>query len=170
MAEFAVDSPHVKQSLKAQKERFAIDVEKRVQDPHCQLPTSVLTQAEYRNANHAILKIYEWEDLHFSWSICDATFIRMRSFLQLKLLDLKAHGPPSDTGPGKHQMMSYVLRPGGVHKDRRKYTQVVRNWRHKEYIRCATGSLDMGLTVRCRTDPKHIGMSFYGDPQERPDL
>ena len=147
MTEFAVDSPHVKQALEAQKERFADVVEKRVQDPHFQLPTSVLTEAEYRKANHAILQKYEWEDLHFSWSVCDATFIRMHSFLKLKLSDLKtdvAHGPPSDTGPGNHRMMSYVLRPGGVHKDRHKYTQVVGNWRHKEYIRCATGSLAMG--------------------------
>jgi hypothetical protein len=46
MTEFAVDSSHVKQALKAQKERFIHIVEKRVQDqdPHFQLPTSVLTQ------------------------------------------------------------------------------------------------------------------------------
>lgn len=173
MTEFVVDSPHVKQALEAQKERFADVVEKRVQDPHFQLPTSVLTEADYRKANHAILQKYEWEDLHFSWSVCDATFIRMHSFLNLKLSDLKtdvAHGPPSDTGPGNHRMMSYVLRPGGVHKDRHKYTQVVGNWRHKEYIRCATGSLAMGLMVRFRSDPELININFYGDPQKgRPE-
>ena len=94
----------------------------------------------------------------------------MHSFLQLKLSDLKtdaAHGPPFDTGPGKCQMMSYVLRPGGVHKERHKHKQVVGSWRHKEYIRCATGSLAMGLMVRCRTDPKLIGMTFYGNLQRR---
>jgi hypothetical protein len=96
MTEFVVASPHVKQALKAQKSRFAIVVEKRVQDAHFQLPTSsVLTQAEYRKAKHE----YEWEDLHFSWSICDATFIRMYSFLQLKLSDLKTDVAHPTLGP-----------------------------------------------------------------------
>ena len=72
---FTVDSPHVGQALKAQKERFAIALENSVQDPHFQLPTSVLTQADYCKANHAILQRYEWEDLHLSWNICDAAFL-----------------------------------------------------------------------------------------------
>ena len=75
MTTFTVDSLHVKQALKAQKERFTTVVENRVQDPHFQLPTSVLTQADYSKANHAILQRYEWEDLHLSWSICDAAFL-----------------------------------------------------------------------------------------------
>ena len=173
-ASFPVDSPHVKQALKAHRERFTLVVAKRVQDPHFQLPTSVLTKSEHEKASHAILERPEWEDLHFSWNLNDTTFIRMGSWLKLKLSDIKtdeAHGPPNDTGPGMKRMLSYVLRPGGVHKDRHKYSKVVGNWRHKDYFRCATGSIAMGLMVRARYDPNLIYLNFYKntDPQVRPD-
>jgi hypothetical protein len=53
---FSVDSPHVKQALKAHRERFTLIVTKRVQDPHFQLPTSVLTKGKHEKANHTILE------------------------------------------------------------------------------------------------------------------
>jgi hypothetical protein len=133
---FTIDSPHVKQALKAHRERFTITVAKRVQDPHFQLPTSVLTKSEHERANHTILRRPEWEDLHFSWNLNDMTFIRMASWLKLNLLDIKtdmALGPPGDIGPSKKCMLSYVLQPGGVHKDRHKYKKVIGSWQHHEY-------------------------------------
>jgi hypothetical protein len=102
------------------------------------------------------------------------TFLRMGSWLKLKVSDIKtdvAHGPPNDSGPGKHCMLSYVLHPGGIHKDRDKYTKVVGNWRHKDYSHCATGSFAMSFMVQAQYDPHLIGLNFYKnpDPQARPD-
>jgi hypothetical protein len=147
---------------------------KRVQDPHYQLPTSVLTKREHEMANHAILEQSEWEDLHFSWNLNDTTFLRMSSWLKLKLSDIKtnvAHGPPNDTGPSMYHMLSYVLHPGGVHKDRHKYTKVVGNWQHMDYSHCPTGSFAAGFLVRALYDPNLISLNVdkNWDPQKWPD-
>ena len=63
---FIVESLHVKQALKAHRERFTLTVAERVQDPHYQLPASVLTMSDkHEKVNYANLRRPEWEDFHF---------------------------------------------------------------------------------------------------------
>lgn len=163
---FDVDSPAVKQALEAQKVNYGATLAKKIRDPHEKLPTDVMTDEEYMRAFDAILKRNEWEDLLLAWAICDQTYLRYGSYRVLTFDDIcldLAHGPKNDTGPGNKAMLSLILRPGGLHKDRFKYTKVVGNWRHREYIRCSTGALAMSLMTRFRNDPNLVGIDFYAD-------
>lgn len=153
-ARFVVRNDSVNTSLKAQKSRHEAAIANNDEDPHKNLPTAVISPGEHMKALHSIVVRRDWQDFQLSWNMCDATFIRNSSFRKLRLCDLKldkeSHGPPPNGGPGRRRSMSYVLRPGGAHKDRFKYTHMVGNWRHKEWIRCPTGALAVNLMVRLR--------------------
>jgi hypothetical protein len=163
---FKVESPYVIRALAAHKQHHGASLATKIVDPHGKLPTDVMTDDEYMKAHDIILKSQEWQDLQLAWSTCDQTYVRYSSFAKLELSDIRAdfaHGPPKDTGPGNKGMISLVLRPGGTHKDRFKYTKVVGGWRHLNYIRCSTGALAMNLMVRFHEDPKLVNMTFYKD-------
>jgi len=163
-----VNSSKVQAALAAQKYLHgAVLAEKISKDPHAKLPTDVMSDAKYNKAHDNILKRMNWQDLQLAWSVCESTFIRYGSYAKLNLGDIRAdftHGPSKDTGPGNKGMISFVLRPGGIHKDQYKHTKVVGSWRHTSPYRCATGSLAMNLLVRFRNDPKVLNMNFYGNP------
>ena len=161
---FEVESPEVLLALKAQMQHYGNKIAALIADPHANLPTDVLSDEDYDRAYDTILKRINWEDLHLSWTTCDQTCVRFGSFAKFKLADIRldrAHGPPKDTGPGKKQMVSIILRPRGVHKDRYKNTKVVGSWRHKKVYRCSTGAIAMSLMVRFRNDPNLLSMNFY---------
>ena len=118
---FEVGSPEVLLALKAQMQHYGNKIAALIVDPHANLPTDVLSDEDYDRAYDTILKRINWEDLHLSWTTCDQTYVRYGSFAKFKLADIRldrAHGPPKDTGPGKKQMVSIILRSRGVHKDR----------------------------------------------------
>lgn len=165
---FVVDSATVRMALQSQKGRRSAKEREKTYDPHANLPTDVLSPNDYTKLHNVVVNQPNWADLQLCMSICDATFIRNGSFRKLMFQDLKldtSHGPiKEDSGPGKGRMMTEVLRPGDVHKDRHKYTTVVGHWRHSEYIRCATGALAMNFFVRFRNDAALQNINFYAAP------
>jgi len=169
---FKVESPAVLAALKAQKHhRISIDA-KKIRDPHGKLPTDVLSEAEYDIAHGKIMLKMDWLDLQLSWTTCDQTYLRYSSFSKLTLADIrldKAHGPPKDTGRGNKAMVSLILRPFGVHKDRYKHTKVVGGWRHFKPFRCMTGALAMTLMVRFRFDARLTQLNFYSNANHGAD-
>jgi len=164
--EFNVESPIVKQALEAQKIRYGEAVASRVTDPHKNLPTDVLSQDEYKRIHLGIIPRIDWDDFQWTYSICDATFVRFASAKILTFADIKldvAHGPEAQQhgigGSMNKSMISYVLR-SGKHKDRHKHTQVVGVWRHRLWYRCNTGALAMSMLSRFNLGEDEI--NFYG--------
>jgi hypothetical protein len=163
---FTVESPAVLGALlKAQKiHRMSIDATK-IRDPHSKLQTDVMSEEEYHRAHVTIMNKFEWLDLQLSWTTCDQTYVRYSSWSKFELADIRldrAHGPQQDTGPGNKAMISLVLCPGNVHKDRFKYTKVVGMYHHSKPFRCATGALAMSLMVcSSRYDPRISRMTLY---------
>jgi hypothetical protein len=58
-------------------------------------------------------------------------------------------------------MISLVLHPGNVHKDRFKYTKVVGMYHHSKPFCCATGAIAMSLMVHSRYDPRISRMTLH---------
>lgn len=166
---FIVESRVVLQSLEAQRARYAVHLLKAIVDPHKDIPTDVLSQLDYRRGTMSILQRIDWGDFNWTFSVCDHTFIRFASAQKLRLCDIKldsAHGPPHKDEFFNEKMISYILQPGGVHKDRAKNKNVVGGWRHQEVFRCSTGALAMSLLVRLREDGASI--HFHNGPQGQP--
>jgi hypothetical protein len=111
------DSSAVFLGLEAQRERHAALTSQQYRDPHAKLPTDVLSPPEYVQLHIGSINHHSWADAQPSMATCDATYVRMSSYLKFTLADLKydaAHGPnvrkdPSLLGPGGTGMLSLVL-------------------------------------------------------------
>ena len=167
--EFSVDSPVVKRALVTHKRLYMERLSRQVEDPHANLPTNVLTEADCVKALFIAARRINWKDLMLCWTTCEQTFLRNHSFRNLHLRHLRCNTThaPSSMGGNNYgagygfvdgRMMSYVL-DKYVHKTRDTRKRVVGAWRHKNYIRCSIGNLAMNLFVRLYADSD---IDFHG--------
>jgi hypothetical protein len=155
-----LESVSVKKALEAQKRRHYEHMSDKIVDPHANLPTNVLTEAETVEVITECVKSPNWRDLCLSWTTCEQTFIRNHSIRQLTLSDLchnRTHGPSTEEGNIDSQMMSYILQKG-VHKERATIKRIAGAWRHKFYLRCAVGHLAMNMMCRLHSD---VDLHFF---------
>jgi Centromere DNA-binding protein complex CBF3 subunit, domain 2 len=154
---------HVLPKLKLNTESVQIALEVQLQkekdrkrksykDPHFDLPTNVLTQHECTQLVQAALRMKCWRSLSTTFTGCCNVFTRMDSYLKFSLADLvlcPAHGPKSNNGSGNMDCYAfgYILQ-ARTHKDNSFDKRVTGSWRHREYIRCATGMLAFNLFTR----------------------
>lgn len=168
--EFSVDSPVVKRALETHKRLYMERISRQVEDPHANLPTNVLTEADCVKALFLAARGINWKDLMLCWATCEQTYLRNHSMRKLTLCNLccnTTHAPSSmgdkNYGAGYGYvdgfMMSYIL-DKYVHKTRDKKKRVVGAWRHKNYIRCSVGNLAMNLFVRLYADSD---IDFHGE-------
>jgi hypothetical protein len=127
-------------------------------DPHSDLPTDVLTQAECTQLVKVSLGMEGWRPLSTTFTACCNTYMRMDSYLKLYLPDLvldRAHGPKENDGSFNMDgfALGYILQ-ARRHKDNSFDKRVTGNWRHKEYLRCATGMLAFNLFTRFYNNDK----------------
>jgi hypothetical protein len=149
-----LESNSVKRALEAQKRRYIEHMSDKIEDPHGNLPTNVLTEGDTLRVISACIKSPNWRDLCLSWTTCEQTFLRNHSIRKLKLSDLchnTTHGPSREEGNMDSQMMSYILQKG-IHKERATKKRVAGAWRHKNYMKCAIGHLAMNLMCRLHSD------------------
>ena len=167
--EFSVDSPVVKRALETHKRLYMQRISRQVEDPHANLPTNVLTEADCAKALFIAAGRNNWKDLMLCWTTCEQTFLRNHSFRNLHLRHLRCNTThaPSSMGGNNYgagygfadgRMMSYIL-DKYVHKTRDTRKRVVGAWRHKNYIRCSIGNLAMNLFVRLYADSD---LDFHG--------
>jgi Centromere DNA-binding protein complex CBF3 subunit, domain 2 len=168
---FTVESNLVKKALEARKRLHRERIMSQIEDPHANLPTNVLSEADCANALRLAATKQNWKDMMLCWSTCEQTYLRNDSMRKLCLPHLRCdrtHAPScmSDNNYGAGygfadgHMMSFIL-DKYVHKTRDDKKRVVGAWRHKEYIRCSIGNLAMNLLVRMYAD---VEINFYGAP------
>ena len=162
---FTVDSGNpnlVANALEAQKARYMFRIAEQQNDPHANLPTAVISKAEYEKIHHrTILDQIDTLDFQWAFSTCNSCYLQYLSSYCLNLCDMRldtAHGPPLDEEENRDEMLSYILQ-SGRHKDRAKHKQIVGAWRHRDYTRCSTGAASFMLIGRFhgRTED----MNFY---------
>lgn len=145
---------------------------KSFKDPHSDLPTDVLTQAECSKLIKVALGMEGWRPLCTTFTACCNTYMRMDSYLKLYMSDLlldRTHGPKEDDGSSNMDSyaLGYILQ-ARTHKDNSFDKRVTGNWRHREYLRCATGMLAFNLFTRLYND-KNIHFLRSENPHKPPD-
>jgi hypothetical protein len=147
-----LESPKVEVALHAhlhkQKERLRVSYK----DPHFGVPTNVLTQLECTQLVRAAINTTSWRPLTTAFTGCVNIFARMDSYLKFSLPDLilvRAHGPIENDGSGNLDSLAlgYILQ-AQTHKDNSFDKRVAGAWRHRQYIRCASGMLAFNLFTR----------------------
>jgi hypothetical protein len=152
--ELDLESYSVKQALKSQSRRHDDHKGGQIEDPHSNLPTDVLSEADTLRVIAACINAPNWRDLCLSWTTCEQTFIRNHSMRQLTLADLRhntTHGPSTDEDSIDSHMMSMIMQKGR-HKERATKKRVVGAWRHKNYMKCSIGHLAMNFMCRFHSD------------------
>lgn len=149
VSSFVVESDHVTRSLDAQKRRyFEFAANEAIVEPHHNLPTDVLGDAEHEKVLHQIFSRFaNWMDLSLSWTACTSTYVRGQSLRKAKLMDLRLDSSHKRGGSGDSRIVSLVLR-GGTQKNKKDKTRVVGAYRHRNYMRCMTGILALTLLFR----------------------
>jgi hypothetical protein len=155
---FIVDSVAAQNALRLQNGKFLERLTEHHVDPHKNLPNDMLTPSNIERLLRCALESKNWRDLTFSWNLCEHTFLRADSSRKLEFGDLfidKTHGP-CENGPNA-SFLTFILRKK-KHKERADSIRVVGAWRHKNFLRCATGMTAMNLLVRLHN---HIELHFY---------
>jgi hypothetical protein len=163
-----LESFSVKKSLEAQKRRYLAHISDKIEDPHGNLPTNVLTEADTLRVISACIKSPNWMDLCLSWTTCEQTFIRNHSIRKLRLSDLchnTTHGPSTEEGNMDSQMMSYILQKG-THKEKGTTKRVAGAWRHKNYMKCSIGHLAMNMMCRLHSDADLHFFKYMNGPKK----
>ena len=172
MNRFVVCSDDVNASLRTQCISYAEGKLKERKYPDKYLPCynisddeHILVLREFFSSN-----IASWKSSTASWNLDNNAFLRCDSFIKLRLSNLvqnSTHGPkqPGST-PSFAPMLTYLLNPLDMKGGRgtaskggqegrglslsqsiavKLKTRIVGCWRHKTYLRCATGMVSLNL-------------------------
>lgn len=157
---FIVDKNRVHEALELQSRAHFEHVKVQVRDPHTNLPTSMLSEAEKVRAMRHVLstRAANWKEMCFSWTACEHMMLRMASLLTFKLNHLLTdltHGP--EDGDNDRSMLCIIYEQH-EHKEKQTRKRVVGAWRHRDWLQCCVGHLAMSLFVCLRRD---TSLNFY---------
>ncbi len=165
---FVVDSKFVKEGLSSQIDAYIDHKITNACDPHKNLPSNNLSSVEHLNALTAIFQnnFPSWSSLFQSWNLMNNTFIRCDTFLKVTLPHLlldKVHGPPIDHD-NVQPMMALILHPEQLKEGKRiRKKRITGCWRHRHYLRCATGAVAFSLFYKLH----YLDINFYKGRRNR---
>ena len=168
---FVIESQFVNEGIATQTHTYIEFAMRNTVDPHKNLPCNILTHKEHLKALDYIFtnNLASWQSLFMSWNLGNNTFIRCDKFLKLNLPNLlfnSTHGPivgDNNVLP----MLALILNAEQVKEGKkRRKKRIAGNWRHKHYLRCATGAVGMTLFTMLYYDNS---INFYeGRENSRP--
>jgi hypothetical protein len=186
---FIVCSNDVNAALDTQSISYAESKLIERKDPHLNLPCYNLTEAEHLLVLRDIFTsdVSNWKSLSASWNLGNNAFLRCDTFVKLRLSNLvfntthgpKLSGPSAPVAP----MLAYLLNPldlkggrgpakdGHSHglslsdsKAAKRKTRMAGCWRHRNYLRCATGMLCFNLFSSLHYN---IDLDFFDHDKKR---